>query len=75
MAVKVPGYNVTYKCAVVETIRGGQSGKMIMIGKEGFDTLYFEKQNLAHMKRMKVSQVPKKLAEHTKTWRKTTKTK
>lgn len=68
VAVKVPGYNVTYKC-VVASARDGVTGRMIyMSGKENFD-LYYEKNDLANMRRLKSSQVPKKLAFLSRKWK------
>lgn len=62
VAVKMPVYGVTYKC-VVTSARDGVTGRMIyMKGDEKID-LYYEKKDLANMRRLKVSQVPKKLAE------------
>jgi len=62
VAVKMPGYGVTYKC-VVTSARDGVTGRMIyMKGDEKID-LYYEKKDLANMRRLKVSQAPKKLAE------------
>lgn len=49
-------------------------GTMICFGKigskTGFMTVYFEQQDLKDMRRIKVSDLPKELAEHTKSWRK-----
>lgn len=68
VAVKVPGYGVTYKC-IVASARDGVSGRMIyMKGNENFD-LYYEKQDLANMRRLKSSQVPKKLSELSRKWK------
>lgn len=65
--VSVPGYNVKYKCLITQA-RNGVSGRMCHVNdnrrlKEDFSVLYFDKQDLKNMKRLKVSQVPKKLAE------------
>ena len=49
VAVKVPGYGVTYKC-VVTSARDGVTGRMIyMKGDEKID-LYYEKKDLANMR-------------------------
>lgn len=66
--VSVPGYKAKYKC-LITSVRDGVTGRMCHVNKnkqyvkEDYLFMYFEKKDLENMKRLKVSQVPKKLAE------------
>jgi hypothetical protein len=68
--VSIPEYGLKMK-AVVATARDGVPGTLITLDKKGeFMTSYYEKQDLKHWKRIKISSMPKKLAERAKAFKK-----
>lgn len=67
--LKVPQYGVSFK-GVISYERDGVTGKMVYLAAGKVSDMYFEKKDLANMRRIKVSELPKTLAEYTKNWRK-----
>ena len=55
---------------VIQSARGTMLGYERIGSKMDFMTTYFEKEDLDKMHRIKVSDLPKALAERTKSWRK-----
>lgn len=54
---------------VISSARGTMVGLEKIGSKTSFMTTYFEQQDLKRMRRIKVSDLPKALAERTKSWR------